>query len=60
MLPEESVGDVPRDHLEQLKSGFYQTKVIVTSEQADHIEKCTIDQADNQLWIVVGGIASNY
>ena len=40
---------------------------LVTSEQADHIEKCTIDQADNQLWIVerrkritaskVGGIA---
>ena len=31
VLPEESVGDVPPDHLEQLKSGFYQTKVIVTS-----------------------------
>ena len=48
VLPDEI--DSP-DHLEQLKTGFYKTKVVVTPEEAKTIERHTIDQADNEQWI---------
>ena len=50
--PEEATDDVSPDYLERLKSGFYQTKVIVTPEEAQEIERNTVDQADNQQWFI--------
>ena len=49
--PDEIDGDVPRDHLEQLKSGYYSTKVEVSAEEAKSIERRTIDQADDEFWM---------
>lgn len=37
--------------MEQLKNGFYETKVIVTPTEASKIERQTIDQADSDHWI---------
>jgi hypothetical protein len=51
ILPDESDNDVSPEHLDQLKTGFYNTKVVVTPEAANSIERETIDQADNDLWI---------
>jgi len=44
-LPEEP--DISPDNLEQLKRGFYQTKVTV-----NYIERHTLNQADNELWMI--------
>lgn len=49
--PDEIDDDVSPDILEELKNGFYKTKVVVTSEEAKTIERQTVDQADNELWI---------
>lgn len=35
--PNESTEDVPAEHLELLKNGFYETKVVVTAEEANEI-----------------------
>ena len=40
-----------KKYVTTLKSGFYSTKVV-SAEESVNIEKSTIDQADNQLWIV--------
>ena len=50
-LPDEYDDDVSQDYLEQLKTGFCTTKVVVTLEEAKEIEKQTQDQADNEQWI---------
>ena len=50
VLPEEA-NDISPDHL-QLKMGFYETKVVVTPETVNCIERHTLDQADNELWVV--------
>ena len=52
VLPEESDNDVSPDHLKQLKDGFYETKVVVTPEEAKAIEEQTSDQADNEQWMM--------
>ena len=67
ILPREVDDDVTPDLLEDLKIGFYETKVRVTPEQAKAIEKQTVNQAASDQWIterrkritasVVGGIA---
>ena len=67
VLPDEISDDVSPDILEQLKKGYYTTKVEVTPEQAKAIERDTTSQADNDQWIterrkritasVVGSIA---
>ncbi len=59
--------DVSPNHLEALKKGFYETKVVVTYDDAKHIEQQIQDQADSVEWSierrkrltasVVGGIA---
>ncbi len=49
-LPEED--DISQGHLEQLKKGFYETKVAVTSEAVNYIERNTLNQADNELWMI--------
>ena len=45
ILPREVDDDVTPDLLEDLKIGFYETKVRVTPEQAKAIEKQTVNQA---------------
>lgn len=65
--PADVDNDVSPDHLEALKKGFYETKVVVTPEEAEQIEQQTQGQADSQVWIserrkrltasVIGGIA---
>ncbi len=49
-LPEED--DISQGHLEQLKKGFYEIKVAVTSEAVNYIERNTLNQADNELWMI--------
>ena len=38
--------------MEELKDGFYRTKVVVTADEAKAIEISTRDQADNMQWLV--------
>ena len=67
VLPDEVDDDISPEILKQLKQGFYDTKVVVTLEEAKAIERQTVDQADNEQWInerrkritasKVGGIA---
>ncbi len=45
VTPDESISS---EHLEQLKNGFYETKVRVTPQE---IERKTQDQAENEDWI---------
>ncbi len=52
VIPHELVNDVPSDQLEELKSVFYNTKVVVSAEEVDNIKESTIEQAENQLWII--------
>ena len=65
--PEEVTDDIPPEHLEELKMSFYETKVVVSEEEAVEIEQRTRDQADSMQWLSerrkrmtaskVGGIA---
>ena len=45
LLPEE-IDDISPEHLKELKKSFYETKVIVTPEEATKIQQDTRDQAD--------------
>ena len=51
LSPDEVDDDIPPDHLEQLKTSFYSTKVMVCAQESNSIERCTVDQADNELWL---------
>ncbi len=46
---------IPAEHLELLKNCFYETKVVVTAEEANdssnQIEKNTRDQSESQHWV---------
>lgn len=50
VLPDEMDDDVSPDYLEQMKNGFYETKVVITPEEARTIERQTLDQAENEQW----------
>ena len=52
IMPEEVIDDVTPEHLEQLKTSFYLTKVVVTKEEAMEIEEQTRDQADSMQWLM--------
>ena len=52
IMPEEVDDDVTPEHLEQLKTGFYQTKVVVTKDEAKVIEINTRNQANSMQWLV--------
>ena len=41
--PEEVTDDIPTEQLEQLKTSFYRTKVVVTDQQAKEIEETTLE-----------------
>ena len=51
VLPDEA-DDLSHHHLEQIKVGYYETKVVVKSETINFIERQTINQDDNELWII--------
>ncbi|ORU92175.1 MAG: hypothetical protein A6F71_08600 [Cycloclasticus sp. symbiont of Poecilosclerida sp. M] len=63
---EEVIDDISPEYLAVLKKSYYTTKVMVTKEEADDIEKGTCGQSDNDQWkkersiritaSVVGGI----
>ena len=67
ILPHEVTEDISPESLEQLKSGFYQTKVVITRQEAKRLEETTRNQAENDEWMYerrkritasnVGGIA---
>ncbi len=48
--PDEVTEDISPQRLEELKTSFYQTKVVVTCEEAQTIEKKTRQQAENDEW----------
>ena len=50
IAPDEVIEDISLESLEELKSSFYRTKVVVTREEAQKIEEQTRDQADNEEW----------
>ena len=47
-----SPNHVSPNHLEALNKGFYETKVVVTYDDAKHIEQQTQDQADSVEWSI--------
>ena len=49
--PEEVDDDIPSDELERLKANFYETKVVITEDEAKEVETNTRNQADCELWI---------
>ena len=51
LSPDEIDDDIPPDHLEQLKTSFYSTKVMVCAQESNRIERGSVDQADNELWL---------
>lgn len=67
LTPDDVDDDISPEHLEGLKNGFYETKVVVTPEEAKAIEQQTREQADCEEWIgerrkrltasMVGGVA---
>ena len=46
ILPDEITDDISQENLEQLKYSFYETKVVITREEARTIEVKTRDQAE--------------
>ena len=66
ITPDEVTQDISPESLEQLKTSYFENKVVVT-EDARKIERETRDQADSDIWIIerrkritasnVGGIA---
>ncbi len=67
IVPTDIADDVSPEYLDEMKKGFYTTKVAVTKEQADEIERNTREQSESDLWMLertkritasrVGGIA---
>ena len=47
ILPEEILDDISPEELEALKSTFYETKVVFTSEAARELEQTTRNQSDS-------------
>ncbi len=52
ITPEEVTEDVPLEHLKNLQTTFYDTKVVVTQEEAMEIEENTRNQAESMEWLV--------
>ena len=50
--PDDIADDVTPEYLEELKHGFYQTKVAVPLAEAHRIERSTRDQADSEEWMI--------
>ncbi len=65
--PDDVHNDISAEHLENLKTSYYETKVVVTAEDANKIETGTCDQSESEQWIterrkrltasIAGGIA---
>ena len=65
-VPDEVIEDVSLEYLGELCDGYYRTKVIVTKQEVEDIERDTRDQGESELWrkerskritaSVVGGI----
>ncbi len=52
IAPDDIAEDISVESLEQLKSSFYQARVIVSHEQAIEVESRTRGQADSEEWAV--------
>ena len=50
ILPEEILDDISPEELEALKSTFYETKVVFTSEATRELEQTTRNQSDSDQW----------
>ena len=48
--PDDVVEDVPPHYLEELKDGFYKTKVDIMPEEAIEIEQDTREQHESEMW----------
>ena len=53
--PDDIADDVTPEYLEELKHGFYQTKVVVPLAEAHRIERSTRVQADSEEWMIERG-----
>ena len=49
--PDEIVDNVLPQYLDELKQGFFATKVTATEEQANDIERDTREQSESELWM---------
>lgn len=50
ITPDDIMEDLAEESLDQLKCSFFETKVVITSEEAKVIEQKTRDQADSDEW----------
>ncbi len=50
--PDEVIADISPDSLDQLKSSFYESKVVVTRDEARTIEAETKTQAESEKWSI--------
>ena len=50
--PEQVDDDIPTGELEQLKTSFYETKVVITEERRREIERSMRGQAESEQWMV--------
>ncbi len=48
--PDQVTEDISAEHLQELKSSFYNTRVLVTQEERVLIEMQTRDQAESDQW----------
>ena len=51
ITPDEIADDIPTEQLEQLKTSFYKTKVVITEDKVKEIEKSTQNQANDEQWM---------
>ncbi len=48
--PDEVTDDIPLDYLAEMKQSYYNTKVVITQEEAVNIERDTREQARSEQW----------
>ena len=67
IVPDDVSDDVSPEFLDEMKTSYYQTNVVVMNEEVKKIERCTQKQAGSEQWICewrkrltasrVGGVA---
>lgn len=50
--PDDKINDVSPEYLEEMKTSFFNTRVTVTKEKSDDIERDTRQQRDSELWMI--------
>lgn len=50
--PDDIINDVSPEYLEEMKTSFFNTRVTVTKEKSDDIERDTWQQRESELWMI--------